>query len=552
MKALSSPVFLILMLLILLSILIPSLLILNSTPIYSSQGKIASTLYTQLQQQQQQQVFRGNPNIYYNSTKYPSIQFIFSSIPIPINITQIYYFNGNTWVPVLKNSIIVSSTTKLPLPPAAFNQPILMVTSEANFYFLNPNTSITTVTISGPAGKIPVYVTAFVLNGSKVIPISVQVALQGNIINNTPVIFYLNPGSYSIADKNSSSIFLPGYGLTATFQNWTIVGYGNLNSPSNSQGVTFTVSGPLVLTIVYKAVLQEFQVTIKPANIPLGTNIYQSISNGNNGNGKGEGSTTKITLTSLNTTIPVIVDNKLYQIPSSGITLTLTYGYHIIQFPSYYNITFNYTGGYFSKPVLGGEIICYKFTELASSISKISIVSSNEVFVNSSGTIYGNYQPYQSYYLVIIKNYFYFPSGVWAVKNSTPVNISIAGQPLQVNILGTDIVITLGNIENYVPQKIYFKQGTELNIQLDYLHHLLSLQGSFTIYQSNEFIQYVCLISYPINVTVFNVSSVNGQGYVYEPLPSLGNYGNIYINSPTIIINYQEWEYGVKPINGGG
>jgi hypothetical protein len=109
-------------------------------------------------------------------------------------------------------------------------------------------------------------------------------------------------------------------------------------------------------------------------------------------------------------------------------------------------------------------------------------------------------------------------------------------------------VITLGNIENYVPQKIYFKQGTELNIQLDYL---LSLQGSFTIYQSNEFIQYVCLISYPINVTVFNVSSVNGQGYVYIPSPSLGNYGNIYINSPTIIINYQEWKYGVKP-NGGG
>ncbi len=533
MKALSSPVFLILMLLILLSILIPSLLILNSTPIYSSQGKIASTLYTQLQQQQQQQVFRGNPNIYYNSTKYPSIQFIFSSIPIPINITQIYYFNGNTWVPVLKNSIIVSSTTKLPLPPAAFNQPILIVTSEANFYFLNPNTSITTVTISGPAGKIPVYVTAFVLNGSKVIPISVQVALQGNIINNTPVIFYLNPGSYSIADKNSSCIFLPGYGLTATFQNWTIVGYGNLNSPSNSQGVTFTVSGPLVLTIVYKAVLQEFQVTIKPANIPLGTNIY---------------STTKITLTSLNTTIPVIVDNKLYQIPSSGITLTLTYGYHIIQFPSYYNITFNYTGGYFSKPVLGGEIICYKFTGLASNISKISIVSSNEVFVNSSGTICGNYQPYQSYYLVIIKNYFYFPSGVWAVKNSTPVNISIAGQLLQVNILGTNIVIKLGNIENYVPQKIYFKQGTELNIQLN---GLLCLQGSFTIYQSKESIQYVCLISYPINVTVFNVSSVNGQGYVYNPSPYLDNYGNIYINSPTIIINYQEWKYGVIS-NGGG
>lgn len=545
MKALSSPIFLILILLILLSILIPALLILNSTPIYSSQGKLASTLYTQLQQQQQQQVFRGNPNIYYNSTKYPSIQFTFSSVPIPINITQIYYFNGITWVPVLKNSIIVSSTTKLPLPPSAFNQPILIVTSEANFYFLNPNTSITTVTISGPSGKIPVYVTAFVLNGSKVIPISVQVALQGNIINNTPVIFYLNPGSYSIADKNGSTIFLPGYGLTATFQNWTIVGYGNLNSPSNSQGVTFTVSGPLVLTIVYKAVLQKFQVTIKPASIPLGTNIYQSISNGNNGNGKGKGST-EIILTSLNTTIPVIVDNKLYQIPSSGITLTLTYGYHIIQFPSYYNITFNYTGGYFSKPVLGGEIICYKFTGLTSSTNKISVVSSNEVFVNSSGTIYGNYQPYQSYYLVIVKNYFYFPSGVWAVKNSTPVNISIAGQLLQVNILGTNVVIALGNIKNYVPQKIYFKQGTELNITNDFL---LCLSGIFNISENGKVYNYTSLISDPINVTLSNVTIVNR--IVYNNTQSTQTL-IIYINSPTIIINYQEWKYGGEPINNGG
>ncbi|ADX86165.1 hypothetical protein SiRe_2109 [Sulfolobus islandicus REY15A] len=66
----------------------------------------------------------------------------------------------------------------------------------------------------------------------------------------TPQFYYLNPGTYSISDKNGSVIFFQGYGLTATFQNWTIVGNGNLNSPSKLS-TTFTVTGPLVLTAIY-------------------------------------------------------------------------------------------------------------------------------------------------------------------------------------------------------------------------------------------------------------------------------------------------------------
>ncbi|MEM4001180.1 MAG: hypothetical protein QXW86_10650, partial [Saccharolobus sp.] len=426
-KALSSAIFLIVMLIILLSVLIPALLIFNSTPIYSSQGQIAGTGYQQLQKNEENQVFRGNPNIYYNSSLMPYIEFLYNSIPYPLNITQIYYFNGSTWVPALKNSIVVAGNQNIYLPRVAFNQPILIVSSQSNFYFLNPNTSVTTVTISGPAGKVPVYVTAFVINGSKVIPVGIQVVLGANPSLLTPQVYYLNPGTYSISDKNGSTIFLQGYGLTATFQNWTIVGYGNLNSPSKLS-TTFTVTGPLVLTAIYKAQLQKFTVVINTSNLPLGNTINI---NQNNNNHKNQNNN-QVTLTSLNKTIPVLIDNKQYYINSTGLQLQLTYGYHIIQFPSYYNITFNYTSSayksaYSAMPIKngismqngkvtiqGGQINCYQFTTLSTNTSKINIINSYTVFVNGSGKITGNYQLNQTYYLVIAENYFYFPSGIWA------------------------------------------------------------------------------------------------------------------------------------------
>ncbi|QXJ30797.1 hypothetical protein [Saccharolobus shibatae] len=546
-KALSSAIFLIVMLIILLSVLIPALLIFNSTPIYSSQGQIAGTGYQQLQKNEENQVFRGNPNIYYNSSLIPYIEFLYNSIPYPFNITQIYYFNGSTWVPALKNSIIVDGNQNIYLPRVAFNQPILIVSSQANFYFLNPNTSATTITISGPASKVPVYVNAFAINGSKVIPVGIQMVLGANQSFLTPQVYYLNPGTYSISDKNGSTIFLQGYGLTATFQNWTLVGYGNLDSPSKLS-TTFTATGPLVLTAIYKVQLQRFTVVINTSNLPLGNIINQN----NN----------QVTLTSLNKTIPVLIDNRQYYINSTGLKLQLTYGYHIIQFPLYYNITFNYTSSAYTSAynvmpikngismqsnqngkvtIQDGQINCYQFASLSTNTSSISIINSYTVFVNGNGKITGNYQLNQTYYLVIVENYFYFPSDIWASHNSTPVNISIAGQLLKVKVLGTNQVITLGNIKNYVPEKIYFKSGTKLEITLDYLQEL---SGNFTIFNvtSHSSTNYTGLLSSLQNVIIYNVTYPNG--YPYSPQSQSGDYGIIYINSSLIIINYEEWKYG--------
>jgi hypothetical protein len=111
--------------------------------------------------------------------------------------------------------------------------------------------------------------------------------------------------------------------------------------------------------------------------------------------------------------------------------------------------------------------MCYQFSGLSSSTSEIKIINSNTVFVNSSGTIYGNYKPVQTYYLVEVSNSFYLPPDVNLVSSTTPVLGNIAGQLLRVNFTGTSISIKLGPVKNYVPQKIYFKAGTSLTFVAD-------------------------------------------------------------------------------------
>jgi hypothetical protein len=450
---------------------------------------------------------------------------MFASVPPPFNITQIYYYNGTGWVPILNQSVlVVAYSATLPLPKQAFNKPIIIVTGYGNIYFLNPNTSVTTLTISGPSGKVPVYITAFVVNGSKLIPLSLSATFQGYSSVLTPNVLYVDPGTYSVAIKNSSTIFLPTYGLTAVFQNWSIVGYGRVNTP-DSLSTTFTVTGAAVLTAIYKAYVQKFTVKIVPSNIPLGTTLSQG----------------GATLTSLNSTIPVIIDNRTYYIGSSGITLNLTYGYHIVQFPTQYNITFDYTNKSFK--LNGGERITYQFSRLSSNTSKIQIINNNTVFINSSGTIYGNYKPGQTYYLVVVNNNFTFPSGVKLISNTTPVLGNIAGQLLLVNVTGTSTSIALGPVKNYVPQRIYFKAGTSLTFVADYMLEINN-QKIVLFDRGHKYTFYGLLGSDSSTVVV-------QTPYYNMPIPvgaRPSNYYTLTVNYPIIIVNEQEWEYGGVPV----
>ena len=523
MKGVSVAIAMIILLMILIVVIVPALILLNEVPVYSSQGQFQGSAMLQLQKQQNNQVFRGNPNIYYNSSTNPSLQFYFNSLPAQFNVSQIYYYNGTVWVPVLKSYIVVSGNAKLPLPSKAFNEPVIVLTALGNIYFLDPNTSITTVSVSGPSGKVPVYIVAYVVNGSKTIPVPIEVVFGYNPPALTPVLYYVLPGTYSVSNKNGSTIFLPQYGLTATFQGWSLVGQGTISSQS-PQSVTFTVYGPAVLTAVYKAQLQKFQVTIVPQGIPLGTTV--NIKGGY--------------LTSLNSTIPVIIDNKTYYVGANGITLNLTFGYHVVQFPSQYNITFNYkiTG----NTVPAGQITTYNFTGMSTSTSAIKVVSSNLIFVNGSGTVYGNYQAIQTYYLVVVKNYFYLPQGDTLAYNTSPVLGDIAGQLLQLNN-----TYDWGPTQNYVPEKFYVPAGSTYQVTYEYLCQ--SPVGEYIIsYGGNQY-TYYSLISCPQNVTIYYANGqvttiyTGNSGY-----PSNNPYFTV--NMPITVVNYEEWEYG--GVGGGG
>ncbi len=250
MKALSLPIFMVLMFILLVAVLIPAYLIFNSVQLYNYQGSQQAVGYLQGQTQETNNVFRGNPNVYFNSSKTPYLEIQYTSIPYPLNITQVYYFNGTSWVPVLYSPRVIAGDGNILLPTRAYNQPVLIVSGNGNIYFLEPNTSIDTVNVQGPSGKVPVYIASFVINGSKVYPVSTQVVF-GVGGGQTPLVCYVLPGTYPLDEKQNST-FLPQYGLTGVFQNWSVVGYGQLSGP-NSESTYLTVSGPVVVTAIYKA-----------------------------------------------------------------------------------------------------------------------------------------------------------------------------------------------------------------------------------------------------------------------------------------------------------
>lgn len=518
MKGISIPIALLLLLIMLVVLMVPAFILFNQIGVYSSQGQVQGNIYLQQQAYQNNQVYRGNPNIYYNSSSSPYLLFTFNSNPQPFNITQIYYFDQTKWVPLLPYSIIIAGNTKYPLPPKVFNSPITIVTALGNVYFLNPNTSLTTVLVSGSSGKVPVYVSAYMINGSKLIPLSIYVLLTSSsgsstiaVSGITPQIFYITPGTYLLDDKNGSPIYYNG--LTGKFLYWSIIGYGSLTSP-NKIATQFTVFGPLVLIVVYNASLIKFPVTIIPNGIPLGNMV--SMPNG-------------VTLTSTNNTIPVLIDNILYYISSKGITLNLTGGYHIIQFPQKVNITFNYTQGNFNMPY--GQINTYSFGFLQSNTNKISVLSTNQIYVNGSGNVYGNFAPSQTYYLVMVKNNFYLPSGVILIKNTSPILGNIAGQLLQLN--NTYI---WGPTQNYQPFYIYVKAGSKYTVTYDTL--LQSPVGRYMLSNGLFTSTYKSLLSYPQYVILVTPT---GQQYLGSGTTP---YGTFTVNSPVIIINYEMWKYG--------
>ncbi|QGR18537.1 hypothetical protein [Stygiolobus azoricus] len=538
MKALATSIALIILLVILISVLIPAFFILYNTPYHSNQGNIAAQAYQQEKKLELNNVLKGNPLIYYSSGTSPYVEIKVQTVQTPINITQIYYFNGTMWVPTLNTSINVGSSMIIPLPKAAFDKPIVIVTGLSNIFFLNPNTSVTTSVVSGPAGKVAVYVIALALNkttnGYAMIPVNTSVQF-GGILMNTPFILYVNPGTYNLVAKNPE-IFLSQYGLTASFLNWSVTGYGTLSSP-NSPSTSLTVSGPTIVTLLYNTSLKHYKVVIQfslPNNTPLPI----------------EGTTTDpktgALLTNVNSSLTVYVDNKPYLINYThpNITLELTSGYHSVQYPTTIYLMFNYTLRGTTIPY--GEMIKYTLYNVKSSNSSAIIITNNNMFkVTGNGTVYITFQPSVYYYLVIVKNNFTLPSGVKLISNSSPILGDIAGQLLQANVTppqGSGVpsqVLALGPIKDYTYEMLYLPSGNKISVTYFYLWEI---SGSYTLNlpPAKTFHSLISQPQYFIvnNATWSHTYSYNSQN-IYSP--------PIYIYSPTVITVYEVWQWGGNP-----
>jgi hypothetical protein len=107
----------------------------------------------------------------------------------------------------------------------------------------------------------------------------------------------------------------------------------------------------------------------------------------------------------------------------------------------------------------------------------------------------------------------------------------------------------LGPVENYVPQKIYFKAGTSLTFVADQPNLICNqkIVLSFTKPPPSPPIPphdtFYGLLGSSKSTIVVNTPFGSNQ---YNVKATPGNYGTITVNSPIEIKNEQEWEYAAK------
>jgi hypothetical protein len=103
----------------------------------------------------------------------------------------------------------------------------------------------------------------------------------------------------------------------------------------------------------------------------------------------------------------------------------------------------------------------------------------------------------------------------------------------------------LGPVENYVPQKIYFKAGTNLTFVTDQPNSICNQE--ITIHEpppSPPQQTFYGLLGNSSSTVV--VYYPNGSTLYYYVKATPGKYGSITVKSPMIIVNKQEWVYGAE------
>jgi hypothetical protein len=508
-KGISVAVFMLIMIIVVIGVLVPAYLIMNSVPSFYNESHDSGAL--QVQGYQKQEVLHGVPSIYYNSTPGdPSLVFSFPSEPVTLNLTQVYYYNSSleNWEVIL-NETLITQNEVIGLPYYVYNEPVLLVTNEGNLFLLNPNESVVASNVGSTNGKYPVYILSEGINGNSVIPLSVKVQFDGQL-GQTPLGFNVTAGTYQLTDCDSQAT---SQGLTGNFKEWSVIGDGGVSS-TTSLSTSVQVNGALVIIAVYQLQTTTYTVEIKESGLNLTeVKAYGGV------------------MFPLNKTVPITLDGKAYQLGPNGLQLTLTYGYHSLIVDNQYTLYFDYNSSALEKMLANGipDGVIDTFVQTGVKTTGGVQISNGGIFVTGDGTYCVDFTNDTPQFAILTENK--FSSEVTFSYNSTPYLGDIAGQLIPA--CSQSINYDLGPSKNYGYQEIYLSAGSTLTIDNPYLS---SISGKFTT-QNGQ--QYSSLQSCPDVVCVI----VSDQAFQIHNYPY-----NLLVSSPVFMLDEQTWYYGGNPI----
>jgi len=271
-RGLSSAIAILILIVIIVSLVVPFLFYLQ----YMRQdtqitGAIVNN-YVTLKQLQYESVISGHPAIYYSGGeqkssiifKYTNGTFI---PPINLTITGILYLNNGVWqnITTYEYPIVINSPQSIEIPSYAFNDPIIIVTSLGNVFFLAPNTSISPYSSDSMSG---VEILAELTTKSNAYVPKAYVTtniMDGQFKNySMPVAFPNITGTFQAkVPQYVYYEFQNGTIITGQFHNWVIEGNAIVNS-TQTEGISVTLERQSVVLIAnYTEVITNISLNVQ-------------------------------------------------------------------------------------------------------------------------------------------------------------------------------------------------------------------------------------------------------------------------------------------------
>ncbi|BCU70192.1 hypothetical protein [Stygiolobus caldivivus] len=397
--------------------------------------------YVSLKQLQYKSVLSGHPAIYYSAgTQKGSIIFEYTNgtfvPPINLTIIAILYLDNGVWnnLTALKYPIVINSSQDLSIPSYVVKDPIIIVTSLGNLFYLMPNSSIGPYSLTNKGGvEILAEITSKNNIYAPVANVTTNI-LDDQFKNYTmPVAFPNITGTFQAkVPQYVYYEFQNGTIITGVFHNWIIQGRAVVNS-TTTQGISVTLERQSVVLIANYSELTT----------PLTLNVVVEEPNS---------PSTQL--------ISIKVDGKFYSVPGPVKVLA---GYVSVDIPNNY-LLFNNT-----RDESNGYIYIYKYQY--SQVGSTEYTSPSFVFfipptaVNPTLYIYyteqgyyvhvtiqkeGNTQSYSGFYFILNGTVYDYGKSYWILAGTyvaSPTGVFIqCPYPLQSYSIGA-LYIYYNNVE---------------------------------------------------------------------------------------------------------